>query len=163
MTTPVTLLPLVESDGILYSNATVLTGTEADLANVGGLSQTPVGIEVNNAFYVFASIKLTVIAPQPSSGKAWVAVQTALPDNVWYDLAWVEIDSSILPGSYSYAFCSGSVTQSGLPPPRVLGSDPGPTNISGLFLGGQLRFTGKSSFNQGQVAATIYYKLQGLR
>jgi|SRR5580692_1288523 hypothetical protein len=149
------------TDGIQYSNAKLLPASEADIYN-GQAPQDPVGINVQNALYLFSSIKL-VVAGSPGSGTAWVAVQTALADGIWYDLAWLELAAAVGNGTFSYAFGSNSTAITNWTLSRALNSDPGATGVNGVPLGALLRFTGKNGFNQGTVAASIYYKLQGLR
>lgn len=166
--TTANVTPLLPTDGAIYANGTVLTNTEGDLNNLTGLNQTPIGVGLGNALYLLASIKI-VVAGTPGSGVAWVAIQTALADGIWYDVGWVEKSFTLGNGTFNQAFGSGIMTSTSSASAnnwvnaRTLGVDPGATGTNNLPLGGQLRFTGKTTFNQGTATVTIYYKLQGMR
>jgi hypothetical protein len=150
-------------DGVPYSTASALTGTEADLFNQSASFQDPPSCPAGVA--CMAIVQLTV-SGSPGSNSSYVVMQTNLGAGApWIDAAWCVSTNTanttetfclvVIPGS------SNSFQQS-----RAVGTAPGSNGSNQMPMGGKIRFVGKTTLSGGStpaVKATIVYELVGVR
>lgn len=165
MATYSNIIPTPEVDGVPYSAAVPITGTEADL---GDSVSTPSPISVQMGLVIVAVVSLTVRG-YVTANTTYVVMQVDMGDGVWVDVAWVVWTAN--QGSATFVMYGGGNSGSGsFQQSRQAGNPPTPqaNGSNTVPLAGRVRFVGKSIFAGGSssisgsstsVLATIKYKL----
>jgi hypothetical protein len=169
MPTYANITPIATTDGLTYASSVPLTSTEADLYSGTAIDgQDPVSVTYGQAIVAVVTLK-----PQSLTGQlnAYVVMQQDMGDGVWVDIAWCIFQNA--QATVTFVLSGGGVGNNAFQQ-RAVGQFPTPqTNGSNAMpLAGRVRFVGKSILTGGssaapglpaQVAATIRYKLLGLR
>lgn len=159
------------SDGVKYAVSTPITTTEADLFNQAAPNPDPIPVIEGQA--CFATVVLTAQGGVLLDN-SYVVMQTDLGDGNWIDVAWIVWTG--LSGSAVFALSGGVAGSNGLQQTRAAGTAPSSNGSNQIPLGGRVRFVGKATLTlsgssgssispglEGQVTASIRYKLLGLR
>jgi hypothetical protein len=168
--TTANIVPLAQTDGVVYCTAVPLTSNEADLGD--GLL-TPKPVPVAEGQTVVAVVKLSINGIIVANN-TFVFLQTDLGDGTWVDVAWCQWVGT--QGSSTFVLCGGGLgaMNNALQITRNAGSPPA-TQANGsnaVPLGGRVRFSGFSKVAGGSssvaglttsVSATITYRLQAPR
>lgn len=159
------IVPTAETDGLLYSSATPLTSTEADLWNSLQTPDHPIPTTFGCAILAIIQLSINGIIV---GNTTYIVMQVDLGDNVWVDLNWLIWTGT--QGSATFLFSNGVAGANTLQQTRGVGQPPTPqaNGSNQLPLGGRVRFVGKSTPVGGSsslagvptaVSATIRYKL----